>query len=128
MAKKVIFVDDSRTILATVELATEELVKSGSIEFETYINPMEFLEKVKSGQESYDLLFTDLNMPQMSGLDLAKELKSIPNLKMKPILALTTESSPEIKAQGKTIGLTGWITKPFSDAKILGAIKKLLAI
>ena len=64
----------------------------------------------------------------MSGLDLAKELKQLDNYKMKPILALTTESSPEIKAQGKAIGLTGWVVKPFSDAKIVGAVKKLLGI
>jgi len=128
MAKKVIFVDDSRTILATVEMATEELVESGVIEFATYENPALFLEKIQSGEESYDLLFTDLNMPQMSGLDLSKELKAMDNYKMKPILALTTESSPEIKAQGKAIGITGWIVKPFSDAKIVGAIKKLLGV
>jgi len=128
MAKRVIFVDDSRTVLATVEMATEDLVKSGSIEFVTYENPAEFLEQIKSGNETYDLLFTDLNMPQMSGLDLAKQLKQIDSLKMKPILALTTENSPQIKAEGKAIGLTGWVAKPFSDAKIVGAIKKLLAI
>jgi len=128
MAKKVIFVDDSKTVLATVEFATEDLVNSGAIEFTTYENPAEFLENIQNGIDSYDLLFTDLNMPQMSGLDLAKELKSMPEYKTKPILALTTESSAEIKAYGKSIGLTGWIVKPFSDAKIVGAIKKLLAL
>jgi len=128
MAKKVIFVDDSRTILATVEIATEELVESGAIEFATYQNPAEFLELIKDGNESYDLLFTDLNMPEMSGMDLARELKAISAFKTKPILALTTEGSPEIKAEGKAIGITGWVTKPFSDAKIVGAIKKLLGV
>ncbi len=128
MAKKVIFVDDSKTILATVEMATEELVESGAIELATYENPAEFLELVKAGKESYDLLFTDLNMPQMSGLDLSRALKAMDAFKTKPILALTTESSAEIKAEGKSIGITGWVVKPFSEAKIIGAIKKLLGV
>ena len=56
MAKRVIFVDDSRTVLATVEMATEELVEAGLIEFCTCENPALFLEAIKNGEESYDLL------------------------------------------------------------------------
>ena len=128
MAKKVVFVDDSKTVLATVQYAVEELVESGVIEFGTYINPVEFLELVKNGSVSYDLLFTDINMPQMSGLDLSRALKSIDTLKQKPIIALTTENSTEIKQIGKEIGIAGWIVKPFDEEKIVKAIKKILGL
>jgi len=128
MAKKVVFVDDSKAVLASVELAVEELVQSGSIVFTTYLNPAEFLELVKAGAAEYDMLFTDINMPQMTGLELAKNLKAIDAVRQKPILALTTENSAEIKQAGKEIGIAGWVVKPFSNEKILTAIKKVLGI
>lgn len=128
MCKKVIFVDDSRTVLASVDLAVSDLVDEGIIEFSTFINPAEFLELVKKGDVSYDLLFTDINMPQMTGLELSKELKSLDNIRQKPILALTTENSAQMKQAGKDIGIAGWIVKPFSDQKIVMAIKKVLGV
>ncbi|ABB44248.1 response regulator receiver domain protein (CheY-like) [Sulfurimonas denitrificans DSM 1251] len=128
MLKKVVFVDDSKAVLASVELAVEELVANGSISFDTYSNPAEFLEKVTSGSVDYDLLFTDINMPQMSGLELSKKLKDIASIRQKPILALTTENSTEIKQTGKDIGIAGWVVKPFSNDKIVLAIKKVLGI
>lgn len=128
MAKKVVFVDDSRAVLASVELAVDELVANGSIEFRTFLNPVEFLDKVSDGEIDYDLLFTDINMPQMNGLELSQKLKNIPSLRQKPILALTTENSAEIKQAGKEIGIAGWVVKPFSNEKIVLAIKKVLGI
>ncbi len=128
MAKKVIFVDDSRTVLASVELAVEELVNSGLIEFVTYNNPIEFLAEIEANKISYDLLFTDINMPQMTGLELSQKLKNIAHIRQKPILALTTENSAEIKQTGKEIGIAGWVVKPFSNEKIVTAIKKVLGL
>lgn len=128
MGKKVVFVDDSRAILASVDFAVSELVQNGTIEFQTFLNPEELLEQAKSGSLTYDLLFTDINMPQMNGFELSAQLKAIPSLKQKPIIALTTENSAEMKQSGKSIGIAGWITKPFNEVKIIGAIKKVLAI
>lgn len=128
MAKKVVFVDDSKTILVSVEMALEELVESGAISFEFFTNPLELLESVKSAKLEYDLLFTDINMPEMNGLTLAENLKSIDSIKNKPIIALTTESSTEMKMKGKEIGIAGWVVKPFTDEKIVMAVKKVLGI
>lgn len=128
MSKKVVFVDDSKTVLASVELAVEDLVNSGVIEFITYDNPVQLLSEVKSGATTYDLLFTDINMPQMNGLELSKELKTLTSVRQKPILALTTESSAEIKQAGKDIGIAGWVVKPFSNEKIAMAVKKVLGV
>ena len=128
MAKHVIFVDDSKTILMSVEMALEALIESGDIIFKQYSNPVELLEEVQNGSVTYDLLFTDINMPEMNGLELAKTLKAIDSIKTKPILALTTENSPQMKEQGKAIGIAGWVVKPFSDEKIVMAVKKVLGI
>ena len=128
MAKNVVFVDDSKTILISVEMALEELVESGDINFSYYSNPVELLGLVQDGTVTYDLLFTDINMPEMNGLELAQTLKTVESVKNKPILALTTESSPEMKQKGKSIGIAGWVVKPFSDKKIVMAVKKVLGI
>ena len=128
MAKDVLFVDDSKTVLVSVEMALEELVESGDINFNYYSNPVELLDAVKAGSLTYDLLFTDINMPEMNGMELAQNLKAIDSIKNKPIIALTTESSPEMKQKGKSIGIAGWVVKPFSDKKIIMAVKKILGI
>ncbi len=128
MAKKVILVDDSKTILATAQMAVEELAASGVVEFKTYLNPEELLSNLKSGVESFDLLISDINMPQMNGLDLAREIKNDARFKQKPILILTTESSADMKQMGKDIGVTGWMVKPFSDEKLVKSIKMVLGI
>lgn len=128
MAKTVILVDDSKTILATAEMALEELQGSGSVTLKTYQNPAELLDLLTGGSEDFDLLISDINMPQMNGLDLAQTLKADDRFKNKPILILTTESSPAMKERGKEIGVTGWMVKPFSDEKLIKAVKMVLGI
>ena len=125
--KKIIFVDDSKTVLMTARMSVKELVDSSQIELQTYENPLEVLEAVENGFV-YDLLITDINMPQMSGLEMAKRLKAMESVKLKPILALTTEKSPDIMKRGKEIGLAGWIVKPFSPQKLLMGVKRVLKL
>lgn len=128
MAKRVIIIDDSRAIVATAQLAVEELVSSGAIEFKAYLNPLELLEALKNGSENFDLLISDINMPEMNGLELARHIKSDERYKTKPIIILTTESSDSMKAEGKEIGVTGWMVKPFSNEKLVKSIKMVLGI
>ena len=125
--KRVVFVDDSKTVLMSVEIALEDLIKEGILELETFENPLELLEAVENGFVC-DLLVTDINMPQLSGLEMAKRLKSTPSVKLKPIIALTTEKSPQIVQKGKQIGLAGWLVKPFTPDKVVMAIKRVLRI
>lgn len=100
-----------------LEWLLKKLVSSGEIEKVSYFNPLKFIGDIKKGLD-YDLCITDINMPEMNGLDLAEFLKSNPSTKIKPILALTTEDSDAIKQKAKEIGLTGWITKPFTAQKV----------
>ena len=123
--KTIAFVDDSMTIHLAVEDALTELLDNGKIKRLEYINPLEFLEDIKNGLE-VDLVFVDVNMPEMNGLDLVKEVRGL-GFK-KPMVALTTENSPEMKKKGKMVGLTGWLTKPFSKDKLLMAIKRTIRV
>lgn len=128
MAKRVIIVDDSRAVIATAELALEGMVESGAIEFKSYLNPAELLAALQAGAENFDLLISDVNMPQMNGLDLSRAIKADERYKMKPILILTTESSEEMKMAGKEIGVTGWMVKPFTDEKLQKSLKMVLGV
>jgi two-component system chemotaxis response regulator CheY len=128
MGKRVIIVDDSRAVVATAELALDGLISSGSIEFKSYLNPMELLGALQSGNENFDLLISDVNMPEMNGLELARAIKSDDRYKTKPIIILTTESSEQMKMTGKEIGVTGWMVKPFNDEKLVKSIKMVLGV
>ncbi|HQS67649.1 MAG TPA: response regulator [Sulfuricurvum sp.] len=128
MPKKVIIVDDSKAVVATAELALEEMINTNQIEFVSYLNPMQLLEALQNGSETFDLLISDVNMPQLNGLELAKAIKSDDRYKTKPIIILTTEGSNEMKMAGKEIGVTGWMVKPFSDEKLVKTLKMLLGI
>jgi len=128
MAKRVIIVDDSRAIVATAGLALENMIDTGVIEFKSYLNPLELLAALQNGSENFDLLISDVNMPEMNGLDLARAIKTDDRYKTKPIIILTTESSNEMKMAGKEIGVTGWMVKPFSDEKLVKSLKMVLGV
>ncbi|MEY4505299.1 MAG: hypothetical protein RL154_1599 [Pseudomonadota bacterium] len=128
MSKKVIIVDDSKTVVATAEMALEDPINQGIVQFKGYLSPVELLADLQSGAVDFDLLISDVNMPQMNGLELAGRIKADPRFKTKPILILTTESSAEMKQKGKELGVTGWMVKPFSDEKLLKSVKMVLGI
>jgi len=75
---------------------------------------------------SFDMVVTDVNMPNMDGISLIKELRKLPAYKFIPILMLTTESGSDKKQEGKAAGATGWIVKPFEPEQLLSTIKKVL--
>ncbi|MGB5396277.1 MAG: response regulator [Gammaproteobacteria bacterium] len=72
------------------------------------------------------LVLTDVNMPNMDGITLIKQLRELENYRFTPILILTTESSSEKKMQGKDAGATGWIVKPFDPDKLLSTLRRVL--
>lgn len=73
-----------------------------------------------------DLVITDINMPQMNGIDLTRRLRSLPRYRATPILIVTTESEMTIKSQAKAAGATGWIMKPFQPEQLVAIVGKVL--
>jgi two-component system, chemotaxis family, chemotaxis protein CheY len=88
-------------------------------------NGVEALEYAKT-QEAPRLVLTDVNMPEMDGLTLVRELRALPDYKHIPILVLTTESGADLKKRAKEIGATGWIVKPFSPQELLATVKRVI--
>lgn len=85
---------------------------------------VEALELAK--KNDFQLVVTDVTMPNMDGITLTRELRSLSNYKYTPILTLTTESGQQIKEKGKQAGATGWLIKPFNPEQLLLTIKRVL--
>ncbi|RYZ80762.1 MAG: response regulator [Moraxellaceae bacterium] len=82
--------------------------------------------KAAKNTNKFDLVISDINMPNMDGIALIKELRALPDFKFTPILMLTTESGMDKKSEGKAAGATGWIVKPFNPDQLLATIGKVL--
>jgi len=121
MAKKVLTVDDSKTMR---EMVSFTLRGAGYevMEAEDGVDALKVL-----GNGSVDLVITDINMPNMDGVTLTRQLRAKPNFKSTPILILTTEGGEEKKAAGRAAGATGWIVKPFDPVKLIDAIRRVAA-
>jgi two-component system chemotaxis response regulator CheY len=76
--------------------------------------------------EPVHLIITDLNMPEMSGVELVRRVRALPQYASVPILILTSDSQSRERAAGKAAGATGWITKPFTRAQMGLAVEKIL--
>jgi two-component system chemotaxis response regulator CheY len=80
----------------------------------------------KAKTTAVDLVLSDVNMPVMDGIELVRNLRTLPDYKFTPILMLTTESAGDKKVQGKNAGATGWLVKPFNPEQLLATIKKVM--
>ena len=78
-------------------------------------------------QEKFRLVLADVNMPNMDGLTLVRNLRGLPEYRFTPMLMLTTESTPEKKLEGKAAGATGWMVKPFNPEQLIATIQKVLS-
>jgi two-component system, chemotaxis family, chemotaxis protein CheY len=120
MKKTILTVDDSISVRQMVSFTLQE---AGYKVIEA-CDGLDALNKVQSQQ--INMVLTDLNMPNMDGIELIRNLRAIPSFKFIPIVMLTTESQTEKKLQGKQAGATGWIVKPFNTDQLLAVIKKVL--
>jgi len=123
MSKTALIVDDSRTMRQMVAFT---LTNAGFTVIEAE-DGKDAVNKVKAaGEVKLDIVVTDLNMPEMDGITLIKELRKLTTFKFTPILMLTTESAMDKKKEGKEAGATGWIVKPFNPEVLLKTIAKVL--
>jgi two-component system chemotaxis response regulator CheY len=119
MSKRILTVDDSKTMRDMVNFTL-----SGAgfdvLEAEDGVAALSVLDG-----EKVDLVITDINMPNMDGITLVKELRARSGFSSTPILILTTEGSDAKKSEGRSAGATGWIVKPFEPEKLLQVVNKV---
>lgn len=120
MSKTILSVDDSASIRQMVSFTLE----SAGYQVVTAVDGQDALGKL--GDRAPDLIITDLNMPNMDGLQLIREIRTRPAHKFAPIIFLTTESEDAKKAEAKAAGASGWIVKPFQQEQLLAVVKKFV--
>lgn len=119
MGKRVLVVDDSAAVRQSVAYILDqegyEIVQTG--------DGKDALTKLDG--QMFHLVITDVNMPNMDGIELTRQIRTLDTYKFVPIVILTTESQQEKMNSGKEAGATGWIVKPFDSDKLLQVVKRL---
>ena len=120
MSKTILAVDDSITMLQTITLSLE---KEG-FKVVTASDGNDALNVLKGG-EKFNVIITDVNMPNMDGIALTAEIRKLEAYKFTPIIVLTTESQAGKKDEGKQAGATGWIVKPFKPEQLVAVVRRV---
>jgi two-component system chemotaxis response regulator CheY len=119
MQKTALIVDDSATIRQVIK-ATITNMGFEAITAQDGEKALKIL-----GDRTVDIIITDINMPNMDGIELIKELRKGRNSAFTPILVITTEGNDQTKSAGKIAGASGWIVKPFKPEVLEAAVNKL---
>ena len=123
--KYILVVDDSNTSRASIEYT----LKGAGYQTKTAENGVLGLKKLQEIQEAGDectMVISDINMPEMNGFEMIRNLRKGKFFPYVPIIVITTESEQSKKDEGKSAGATGWIVKPFSPEKLIQVVKKLI--
>jgi len=117
----VLIVDDSATmrkiIMRTIRqsgYSVDNVLEAG--------NGKEALEVIKDNK--VDLVLTDINMPEMDGISFIEVLRALPETKNLPVLIISTEGAEDVVEKAKTLGVKGFVRKPFTPEKIGQALKQ----
>lgn len=116
MSLTVLAVDDSRTIRDMLKLALGEAGFTLHLA-EDGVHGLEVLAQIAP-----DAIISDINMPRLDGFGFIAAVRNQHQHRATPILVLTTESAPDLKARARAVGATGWIVKPFDPGKLVKAL------
>lgn len=120
MGKVIMTADDSASVRQMVGFT----LKQAGYEVIEGVDGKDALGKLNGNR--VDMVITDLNMPNMDGIELIRQIRTNSKYKFIPIIMLTTESQAAKKQEGKAAGATGWIVKPFKPEQLIAVIKKVL--
>jgi len=120
-AKKIMAVDDSPSIRQMLSFT----LKQAGYEVVEAVDGKDALAKFAA--ENVQMLITDLNMPNMDGITLIREVRKNAANRFMPIIMLTTESQETKRQEGKAAGASAWIVKPFKPEQLLGVVRMVLA-
>jgi len=119
MPENILIVDDSPSTRQAVSLM---LSRNGYTVFSA-VDGIDALRKV--GEEDVDLVITEINLPNLDGLSLAREIRQGKSRRI-PILVFTIENNKEIRERAETIGVCGWLEKPLKPEKLITLVESTL--
>ena len=125
MDKKILIVDDEAHIRMLIGQTLEDLEDEG-VEFLTADNGQTALEIIQT--QKPDLVFLDVMMPKMNGMDVCKNVKQDMGLKDVFIIILTAKGQELDKQKGQEVGADIYLTKPFDPEILLSKAKEVLGL
>jgi two-component system chemotaxis response regulator CheY len=120
MSKTIITADDSASMREMISFT----LKNAGYQVIEAVDGKDALAKLATVQAN--MLITDLNMPNLDGIELIRQVRTLPQYKYMPIVMLTTESQDAKKQAGKAAGASGWIVKPFRSEQLVMVAKKFV--
>ena len=117
--KNVLIVEDSKAIRSVIRIALEE---AGDFFAAEASNGFEALRMLPT--RKFDLIITDINMPDINGLELIGFVKANPAFKDIPLIIVSTEKTEEDKKRGMALGAMGYVVKPFRKEDLMVLVKK----
>ncbi|HZU81601.1 MAG TPA: response regulator [Polyangiaceae bacterium] len=123
MRKKVLVVDDSLSAREEVSAALEP----AGFEVLHAADGVDGLNKIRNSDD-LAVVVADINMPEMSGLEMLAQVKREERWAALPIVVLTTEGHPELIRQAKSTGARGWMVKPFKPDLLVALVRKLAGV
>ncbi|WP_149718432.1 chemotaxis protein CheW [Campylobacter concisus] len=117
---KVLIVDDSKMDRTIMQKALEP---TGVTIIEA-TNGVEALNVIKSGEHSFDAILIDIEMPRMDGYTLAGEIRKYSKYRNLPLIAVTSRTSKTDRLRGVEVGMTEYITKPYSAEYLENVVRK----
>ena len=121
MPKKILIVDDSEMTRRLISTAIRGL---GDIEYEEAKDGFEAIQKLPT--ERFDLLFVDINMPNINGLELIDYCKQSDQYQQIPIIIISTEDSHKDQEKGLELGASDYLLKPIQLDRLMEVIKNTI--
>ena len=118
----ILIVDDSKTDRTIMQKALAPL----GVNITEATNGVEALQMLKSGDKNFDIVLIDIEMPRMDGYTLAGEIRKYSRYKYLPLVAVTSRTSKSDRMRGVEVGMTEYITKPYSLEYLANVVKKNL--
>jgi two-component system chemotaxis response regulator CheY len=120
MSKSILIVDDSMSIRQTVGM----VLRGAGYEVVEAVDGKDAVSKLDGAK--FNLIISDLNMPNLDGIGFVKAAKAMPEHRFTPVIMLTTEGEEKKMMEGKEAGIRAWIIKPFQPPMLLDAISRLV--
>lgn len=121
LSKSILIVEDSATTRAFIRALVEEMGDFDTVEAGSGFEALKILPT-----QEFDLVITDINMPDINGLELINFMKNNPRYNNLPIIIVSTERSEEDIKRGMSLGVMAYITKPFKAHELQEVIKKAM--
>ena len=120
---RILIVEDSPTMRSLLTSSLEEL--EGPVKITETSSGFEALRELPRG--TWDLVVTDINMPDINGLELVSFLKSTRTYRKIPLVIVSTEGSERDREKGLELGADAYLVKPFEPAELRETVRDLLA-